>query len=104
LSGIHSISSNYLENTNFGGASNLKIVGSSREFPASINCGTRYNDGISDKSARNQGILLLLRTRNLLVRQRTILICALRGHLAEFDLVAGQGWGTSPIWDVEPPT
>jgi transposase len=45
------------------------------------------------KSAESQGALLLHRTRDLLVRQRTMLICALRGHLAEFGVVAGQGKG-----------
>jgi transposase len=45
------------------------------------------------KSAESQGALLLHRTRDLLVRQRTMLICALRSHLAEFGVVAGQGKG-----------
>jgi transposase len=45
------------------------------------------------KSAESQGVLLLHRARDLLVRQRTMLICALRGHLAEFGVVAGQGRG-----------
>jgi len=45
------------------------------------------------KSAESQGALLLHRTRDLLVRQRTMLINALRGHLAEFGVVAGQGKG-----------
>jgi transposase len=45
------------------------------------------------KSAEIQGVLLLHRTRDLLVRQRTMLICALRSHLAEFGVVAGQGRG-----------
>lgn len=45
------------------------------------------------KSAEQQGALLLHRARDLLVRQRTMLINALRGHLAEFGLVAGQGKG-----------
>ncbi len=45
------------------------------------------------KSAECQGALLLHRTRDLLVRQRTMLICALRSHLAEFGVVAGQGKG-----------
>jgi transposase len=45
------------------------------------------------KSAESQGALLLHRSRELLVRQRTMLICALRSHLAESGVVAGQGKG-----------
>jgi len=45
------------------------------------------------KSEEQQGILILHRTRDLLVRQRTMLINALRGHMAEFGLVSGQGRG-----------
>ncbi len=45
------------------------------------------------KTAESQAVLMLHRARDLLVRQRTMLICALRGHLAEFGLVAGQGKG-----------
>lgn len=45
------------------------------------------------KSPAQQGMLLLHRGRDLLVRQRTMLINALRGHLAEFGLIAGQGKG-----------
>jgi len=44
------------------------------------------------KSAEQQGVLMLHRTRDLLVRQRTQSINALRGHLAEFGIVAAQGW------------
>jgi transposase len=36
-------------------------------------------------------ILMLHRTRELLVRQRTMLVNSLRGHLAEFGLVVPQG-------------
>lgn len=43
------------------------------------------------KSAERQGVLVLHRTRDLLVRQRTMLINAMRGHLAEFGIIAGQG-------------
>ena len=43
------------------------------------------------KSAEAQGLLLLHRTRALLVRQRTMLIDALRAHLSEFGHVAAQG-------------
>ena len=43
------------------------------------------------KSAERQGVLVLHRTRELLVRQRTMLINALRGHCAEFGLIAPLG-------------
>ena len=43
------------------------------------------------KSAANQAVLMLHRTRELLVRQRTMLATALRAHLAEFGIVAPQG-------------
>jgi transposase len=43
------------------------------------------------KSAERQGVLVLHRTRELLVRQRTMLINAIRGHCAEFGLIAPQG-------------
>ena len=43
------------------------------------------------KGAAQQSVLLLHRTRELLVRQRTMLINALRGHLGEFGIVAAQG-------------
>lgn len=45
------------------------------------------------KTPEQQGVLMLHRARDLLVRQRTMLICALRGHLAEFGISAGQGKG-----------
>ena len=43
------------------------------------------------KSAERQGELMVLRTRELLVRQRTQAINALRGHATEFGLVAPLG-------------
>jgi transposase len=43
------------------------------------------------KSEDQQAVLMLHRTRALLVGQRTALICALRGHLAEFGLVSPTG-------------
>jgi transposase len=43
------------------------------------------------KDAEQQSVLLLHRTRKLLVRQRTMLINALRGHLGEFGIVVVQG-------------
>ena len=43
------------------------------------------------KSAEQQAALMLLRTRELLVKQRTMLINAIRGHAAEFGVVAAKG-------------
>jgi len=43
------------------------------------------------KSAEQQSVLLLHRARELLVRQRTMLINALRGHCGEFGIVVAQG-------------
>jgi transposase len=43
------------------------------------------------KSAEQQGQLMLHRARDLLMRQRTQLINALRSHLAEFGVTAAQG-------------
>lgn len=43
------------------------------------------------KSAEQQSILMLHRTRDLFVRQRTMLVNSLRGQLAEFGLIAPKG-------------
>ena len=43
------------------------------------------------KGTEQQAVLMLHRTRDLLVRQRTALANALRGHMAEFGLVAPRG-------------
>jgi transposase len=43
------------------------------------------------KSAEQQSGLMLHRSRDLLVRQRTLLVNAIRGHFAEFGIVAPQG-------------
>ncbi|MBX4935262.1 IS110 family transposase [Rhizobium bangladeshense] len=43
------------------------------------------------KSEEQQGVLMLHRVRELLIRQRTMLVNALRGHLAEFGIVTRQG-------------
>ena len=43
------------------------------------------------KSKDCQGVLVLHRTRDLLMRQRTMLLNAARGHLAEFGIIAPQG-------------
>jgi transposase len=45
------------------------------------------------KSAEAQAAGVIFRTRDLLVRQRTQIINALRGHLAEFGYVAAKGPG-----------
>src|SRR5665213_1945972 len=43
------------------------------------------------KSTDQQSVLMLHRARDLLVRQRTMLVNALRGHLAEYGIVVAQG-------------
>jgi transposase len=43
------------------------------------------------KSAEQQGVLMLHRSRDLLIRQRTMLANAIRGHMAEFGFIAKQG-------------
>jgi transposase len=43
------------------------------------------------KSAATQAAAVVFRTRDLLVRQRTQAINALRGHLAEFGVIAAKG-------------
>src|SRR5438270_340135 len=43
------------------------------------------------KSAERQAALMLLKTRDLLVKQRTMLINAMRGHAAEFGVTAAKG-------------
>jgi transposase len=48
---------------------------------------------VAVKSAERQAVLVLHRTRELLVRQRTMLINAIRAHCAEFGLIAAQGVG-----------
>ena len=46
---------------------------------------------VAVKTAEQQALGMLFRTRDLLVRQRTQTINALRGHLAEFGVIAPQG-------------
>ncbi len=46
---------------------------------------------VTIKSAERQAGLMLLKTRDLLVKQRTMVINAMRGHAAEFGLVAAKG-------------
>ena len=48
---------------------------------------------VTPKSAEAQAAAVVFRTRDLLVRQRTQLINALRGHLAEFGFIVRQGPG-----------
>ena len=43
------------------------------------------------KTADQQAVLMMHRARDLLVRQRTMLVNALRGHLAEFGVVGAKG-------------
>jgi len=43
------------------------------------------------KSAERQAELMVLRTRELLIGQRTQLVNALRGHATEFGVIAGKG-------------
>jgi transposase len=43
------------------------------------------------KTEEQQGMLMVHRTRDLLVRQRTAAVNALRGHLAEFGITAAKG-------------
>lgn len=45
------------------------------------------------KSAEQQAALMMLKTRDLLVKQRTMLVNAMRGHAAEFGVVAAKGLG-----------
>jgi transposase len=42
------------------------------------------------KTAEQQAVILLHRTRDLLIRQRSGLISAIRAHFAEFGIVAGR--------------
>ena len=48
---------------------------------------------VAVKTAEQQAILMLHKVRDLLIRQRTMLINALRGHLAEFGIIAARGPG-----------
>jgi transposase len=43
------------------------------------------------KSTEQQGMLVLHRARELLVRQRTMLVNGLRAHMAEFGIIVPQG-------------
>lgn len=43
------------------------------------------------KTEEQQSVLVLHRARDLLMRQRTMILNAIRGHLAEFGIIAAQG-------------
>ena len=51
---------------------------------------------VAVKTKEQQARGMLFRTRDLLVRQRTQTINALRGHLAEFGVGCAQGAGPYP--------
>ncbi len=46
---------------------------------------------VAVKSPEQQSLMMLHRTRSLLVRQRTMLVNAIRAHLAEFGIIAARG-------------
>jgi transposase len=46
---------------------------------------------VAVKTMEQQSVLMVHRTRELLVRQRTMLVNAIRGHMAEFGIVAPVG-------------
>ncbi|QOV96283.1 IS110 family transposase [Novosphingobium sp. ES2-1] len=48
---------------------------------------------VAVKSVEQQAVLMLHKSRDLMVRQRTMLINALRGHLAEYGIVTSLGAG-----------
>ena len=48
------------------------------------------------KSVEQQSVVMLHRTRDLLVRQRTMLVNALRGHLGEFGVIGPKGISRLP--------
>lgn len=48
---------------------------------------------VAVKTREQQAVLMLHKTRDLLIRQRTMLINALRGHLGEYGIVSARGPG-----------
>ena len=50
---------------------------------------------VAVKTVEQQAVLMLHKNRNLMVRQRTMLINALRGHLAEYGIVTSVGAGAA---------
>ncbi len=61
---------------------------------------------VSVKSEETQAAAIVFRTRDVLVRQRTQIINALRGHLAEFGMIVAKGpqHVSKLIWLIEDPT
>src|SRR5579862_3257141 len=56
---------------------------------------------VATKSEQQQSVLMLHRSRQLLVRQRTMLSNAIRGHLAELGIVSAKGRnGTGELLDI----
>jgi len=67
---------------------------SPRACPVGAICEAMSRPGmrfVAIKSAEQQAGLMLLRVRDLLVKQRTMLINAIRGHAAEFGVTAAKG-------------
>lgn len=50
------------------------------------------------KTEPQHAALMLHKTRDLLVRQKTMLINALRGHVSEFGIVSAQGFAALTPW------
>ena len=50
---------------------------------------------VPEKSAERQGVLMLHRTRDLLMRQRTMMLNAVSGHLAEFGIITATAMAAS---------
>jgi len=46
---------------------------------------------VSIKSAEQKSVLVLHRFRDLLVRQRTMIVNTIRAHIAEFGVITAQG-------------
>jgi transposase len=46
---------------------------------------------VAVKTEEQQGVLVLHRSRDLLIRQRTMILNAIRAHFAEFGIIAAQG-------------
>src|ERR1700704_5266655 len=63
----------------------------STPMPAAKRC--RAPEFVPVKSAEQQATLMLHKTRDLLVKQRTMSVNALRGHLSEFGIIAAKGIG-----------
>jgi len=56
---------------------------------------------VPTKSEQQQSILMLHRSRQLLVRQRTMLSNAIRGHMAELGIISAKGRnGTTELLDI----